>query len=606
MKILMICTEKLPVPAVRGGAIQTYIDGVSLPLAKKHDLTILGTTDPSLPNDELVNHIRYVRTPGGILEDYRDGVKEFLLSEPDSYDVIHIFNRPRLVLAVRECAPNARIVLSMHNDMFKREKIEPEEAEAAIEQLDKIITVSDYIGKTIAELFPQAETKLKTIYSGVDIDRFVPPHSKKALDMRNEIRKEHNLDGKKVILFAGRLSANKGADILVQAMPILAKKHPDIALVLVGSKWFSVNEVSDYVAYVRALAARLPIPVVNTGFVAPTEIQKWFAAADVFVCPSQWQEPLARVHYEAMASGLPIITTARGGNPEVITPNENGFVVEKPEDPQSFADLLAPLLSDPKLCKRLGLNGRKLAEENFTWERVINDIADVWNEVEYKIKNNITITAEEQSNDATTKEQTNQNIELEADTGVITVEQEPDTESIETVVSTEDHSDVSDNTDISVTVSEDAQEEDLSLEATFIQPDSNILSDETPSLDNLLTELDANDSSEGYSLTDLSLQEEPLVKSKSRRRVKLKLSDLTDNPFIIDSMLSNVRKKTNDQNELNDTTNRIIRDFEKLLKGQLSLDHTQSTKDYIQSMNDITTAKLFYKMQNKRRQRRNK
>jgi len=409
-----------------------------------------------------------------------------------------------------------------------------------------------------------------------------------------------------VILFAGRLSANKGADILVQAMPILAKKHPDIALVLVGSKWFSVNEVSDYVAYVRALAARLPIPVVNTGFVAPTEIQKWFAAADVFVCPSQWQEPLARVHYEAMASGLPIITTARGGNPEVITPNENGFVVEKPEDPQSFADLLAPLLSDPKLCKRLGLNGRKLAEENFTWERVINDIADVWNEVEYKIKNNITITAEEQSNDATTKEQTNQNIELEADTGVITVEQEPDTESIETVVSTEDHSDVSDNTDISVTVSEDAQEEDLSLEATFIQPDSNILSDETPSLDNLLTELDANDSSEGYSLTDLSLQEEPLVKSKSRRRVKLKLSDLTDNPFIIDSMLSNVRKKTNDQNELNDTTNRIIRDFEKLLKGQLSLDHTQSTKDYIQSMNDITTAKLFYKMQNKRRQRRNK
>ncbi|MDT8860610.1 glycosyltransferase family 4 protein [Alkalihalobacillus sp. MEB130] len=382
MKVLMICTEKLPVPAVRGGAIQTYIDGVSPTLSSKHELTILGSTDPSLPLDEIINNIRYVRTPGGLLEDYRDGVKQFLLSEPE-FDLIHIFNRPRLVLAVRECAPNARIVLSMHNDMFKREKIDPLEASAAIDQLDKIITISDYIGKTISDLFPQAASKLKTIYSGVDINRFAPPHSKKAREMRQEIRQEYGLEGKKIILFAGRLSKNKGADILVQAMPELAKKHPDIALIIVGSKWFSVNEVSDYVAYVRALASKLPIPVVNTGFVAPTEIQKWFAAADVFVCPSQWQEPLARVHYEAMASGLPVITTARGGNPEVITPNKNGFVVEQPEDPRAFADLIAPLLSNSNLSKKLGQNGRKLVEEKFTWDRVISDILDVWDEIEF-------------------------------------------------------------------------------------------------------------------------------------------------------------------------------------------------------------------------------
>ena len=318
MNILMICTEKLPVPAVRGGAIQTYIDGVSTALSKHHKLTILGTTDPSLPNDETRNNIRYARTPGGLIEDYRDGVSEFLKSEETTYDLIHIFNRPRLVLAVREAAPTARIILSMHNDMFKREKIDPEEAEAAIEQLDKIITVSNYIGKTISDLFPSAAPKLKTIYSGVDIDRFLPSTSKQAQLMSEAIRKEHNLEGKKVILFAGRLSANKGADILVQAMPALAKIHPDIALVLVGSKWFSVNEVSDYVAYVRALAARLPIPVVNTGFVSPNEIQKWFSAADVFVCPSQWQEPLARVHYEAMASGLPIITTHAEETPKSL------------------------------------------------------------------------------------------------------------------------------------------------------------------------------------------------------------------------------------------------------------------------------------------------
>ncbi|WP_332631471.1 glycosyltransferase family 4 protein [Halalkalibacter flavus] len=432
MKILMICTEKLPVPAVKGGAIQTYIDGVSSSLSKKHELTILGSSDPSLPMDEKVNNVRYVRTPGGLLEDYRDGVRQFLQSEPDSFDLIHIFNRPRLVLAVRECAPNARIVLSMHNDMFKREKIEPEEAAAAIEQLDKIITISNYIGTAITDLFPQAAPKIQTIYSGVDINRFAPPHSKDARDMRQAIRNEHNLEGKKVILFAGRLSKNKGADVLVQAMPEVIKKHPDTALVIVGSKWFSVNEVSDYVAYVRALASRLPIPVVNTGFVAPSEIQKWFAAADVFVCPSQWEEPLARVHYEAMASGLPVITTKRGGNPEVITPNENGFVVEQPEDPKAFADLIIPLLSDPKLSKKLGLNGRKLVEEKFTWDRVISDISGVWDDIKNKIENNIPVISEEQSNSESTVDPVEQHVaESEEEVAIVSTPTLEDSSTVE-------------------------------------------------------------------------------------------------------------------------------------------------------------------------------
>ncbi|WP_017728653.1 glycosyltransferase family 4 protein [Halalkalibacterium ligniniphilum] len=394
MKILMICTEKLPVPPVRGGAIQTYISGVASILSKKHELTILGSADPSLPLEETVDKIRYVRKPGGLIEKYREGVVEFL--NENSFDIIHIFNRPRLVLPVRGAAPKARLVLSMHNDMFIPQKIDPEEAKAAIEQLDQIITISNYIGRTIKELFPQAEPKLKTIYSGVDLDRFTLIKSASMEKERQTLRKEHQIDDKKVILFAGRLSANKGADVLVQAMPALAKKHPDIALVLVGSKWFSVNDISDYVAYVRALASRLPIPVINTGFISPDKIQNWFAAADVFVCPSQWQEPLARVHYEAMASGLPIITTARGGNPEVITPNENGLIVENPEDPQGFVEHLSTLLSDASLRKKMGQTGRRYAEEKYTWNRVASDILDVWSTIEYKITHNLSVSGSDE------------------------------------------------------------------------------------------------------------------------------------------------------------------------------------------------------------------
>ncbi|CAH0158976.1 glycosyltransferase family 4 protein [Peribacillus frigoritolerans] len=376
MKILMICTEKLPVPPVLGGAIQTYISGILPHLSKAHDITVLGINDPSLPDQETIDGNRYVRVPGKIFEVYREEVVSYL--EANHFDLIHIFNRPRLVLPVRKAAPHSKITLSMHNDMFNPEKINPEEAKAAIDEVTNIVTVSDYIGNVIKSLYPQASSKIRTIYSGVDTNRFLPGSHSKMQKIRNELRKANGLENKTVILFAGRLSSNKGVDRLIRALPELSSKFKDLALVIVGSKWFSQNDVTDYVAYVRALAKKLPIPVVSTGFVAPSEIQNWFAAADLFVCTSIWQEPLARVHYEAMASGLPIVTTARGGNPEVIRIRENGLVVENPEDPGCFTEKITEILSNRSLMKKMGERGRELALSLYEWDRVGSEILEVW------------------------------------------------------------------------------------------------------------------------------------------------------------------------------------------------------------------------------------
>lgn len=376
MKILMICTEKLPVPPVLGGAIQTYIAGSIPYLRSTHDITVLGVNNPSLPDQETIEGIHYVRVPGKILEIYREEVIRYV--EANHFDLIHIFNRPRLVLPVRQAVPNSKIVLSMHNDMFKPEKINPEEAKAVINEVANIITISDYIGNVIRDLYPEASPKLHTIYSGVDTNQFLPGDHQKMRRIRNEIRSANGLENKTVLLFAGRLSNNKGVDRLVKALPELSRKYKDLALVIVGSKWFSQNDVTDYVAYVRALAKKLPIPVVTTGFVAPSEIQNWFAAADLFVCTSVWQEPLARVHYEAMAAGLPIVTTARGGNAEVINLNENGLVVENPEDPSAFVEKISQILSNKSLMKRMGEKGREYALSLFQWDRVASNILEVW------------------------------------------------------------------------------------------------------------------------------------------------------------------------------------------------------------------------------------
>jgi len=379
MKVLMICTEKLPVPPVLGGAIQTYIAGVLPYLGKVHDITVLGVNHPTLKDEEIINGIKYVRIPGETFEIYKEGVVHHLSSH--SYDLIHIFNRPRLVLPVRQVAPHAKITLSMHNDMFNLEKIDPEEANSVLAHVSKIVTVSNYVGNVIKQLYPQAAPKLRTIYSGVDTNRFLPGKHPKMESIRKQIRQKHGLESKTVILFAGRLSHNKGVDRLIRALPELAKKFKDLALVVVGSNWFSQNKVTDYVAYVRSLAKRLPVPVVTTGFVKPDEIQNWFAAADLFVCTSLWQEPLARVHYEAMAAGLPIVTTARGGNPEVIVNHENGLIVENPEDPANFAEKIGEILSNKSLMKKMGEKGRELALTRYQWDRVASEILEVWEEV---------------------------------------------------------------------------------------------------------------------------------------------------------------------------------------------------------------------------------
>lgn len=380
MNILMICTEKLPVPNIRGGAIQTYIGGVSQLLSKHHKITIISRSDPDLANDEVVNGIRYVRFESqGLLDTYLQGIIPFLDRNEERYDLIHIFNRPKSVLPVSSVQPDSRIILSMHNDMFTPLKLSKQEGNAVIERVDTIITISNYIGAALCKYYPQAESKIRTIYSGVDLSKFAPwKMSASALKDRESIRSQYNLGSKKIILFVGRLSRNKGPHVLVRAMSEV--KHKDAVLVVVGAAWYSDDTISDYIAYLRALAEKSPIPVVTTGYVQAHDVHKWFCAADLFVCTSLWEEPLARVHYEAMAAGLPLITTARGGNPEVIR-NNNGVIIRNPEEPSEYADHINNLLSNINASRQMGLQGRQLVEDNFTWNHVASQILSVWNYV---------------------------------------------------------------------------------------------------------------------------------------------------------------------------------------------------------------------------------
>ncbi len=372
MKIAMICTEKLPVPPIRGGAIQQYIDAILPHLKEKHDVTVFCVADPELPQKEYGNicAIKAVKT-----QDYISGVIDRLNGE---YDLIHVFNRPQWVNLVAEKLPHTAISLSLHNEMFQPSKISKEEGERCIRRVKFITTVSRFIESGVKKLYPEAAGKIHTVYSGVDVNRYQPIWSREAINIRNQLKARYGLNGKKVILFIGRLSQKKGPHILIKAVNLVLPSHPDTALVLVGSKWYGENQEDSFVRQVRQMSDTLNTEVVLTGFLPPDEVISHYYLGDVFICASQWREPLARVHYEAMAAGLPIITTDRGGNAEVVKGKGNGIVISEYNQPQAFADAITYLLEQPDIALEMGKAGRRMAEEKYSWQRVAMDLNDLF------------------------------------------------------------------------------------------------------------------------------------------------------------------------------------------------------------------------------------
>lgn len=378
MKIALICTEKLPVPPVSGGAIQIYIEGILPFLTQQHDITVFSVQSSNLPVRETNGNISHVRVSGKSAIEYLNNLKKEI---SDEYDIVHVFNRPLWVLPLSGSAPDSLFSLSLHNEMFLPEKISPEIALKCIERVSFITTVSQFIADGVLKLYPSARDKLNVVYSGVDVNEFKPHWFTENAAIREALRKQYDIENRRVVLFVGRLGKKKGAHILLKAMNAVAEKNDDVVLMFVGSKWYGKNETDEYIKKLQQSINSLKYPVIFTGFLPPSEIPEYYCLGDIFVCSSQWMEPLARVHYEAMAAGLPIITTNRGGNSEVIVDYVNGLVLTEYNNPDAMAEKICYLLDHKETADSMGRIGRKLAESKYTWNRVANQLLELFNSV---------------------------------------------------------------------------------------------------------------------------------------------------------------------------------------------------------------------------------
>ncbi len=183
-------------------------------------------------------------------------------------------------------------------------------------------------------------------------------HIPNAIDL-SIVPREGRRFGDKQITFVGRLSREKGVDVLIRAVDKLRSDCGiRCTLVIVGDGPERSN-----------LESIAPKETRFLGFLPREEALKVVRGSDVFVLPSRY-EGLSTSLLEAMACGIPVVATRVGGNSELIVDGENGFLVE-PDDPEDLADKISLILSDENLARRLGSAGRRIVEDAYSWDVVI-------------------------------------------------------------------------------------------------------------------------------------------------------------------------------------------------------------------------------------------
>ncbi|MCL2080181.1 MAG: glycosyltransferase [Oscillospiraceae bacterium] len=191
----------------------------------------------------------------------------------------------------------------------------------------KIITISNDNNDLVSELFPDCKDKTVYMQNGYDTDRFYPePIS------RNEIEERFGVKLKsKVVLFVGKLANFKGVDVLVEAMRIYEKEHP--------------NEVTTLIAGDGELAPSLKKQAADAGLdtlhfighLDSTQLRVLYSSADVSVFPSR-REPFGLVAIEALACGSIVIATNQGGLKDIIDESVGALV--EVEDAKGLADAI--------------------------------------------------------------------------------------------------------------------------------------------------------------------------------------------------------------------------------------------------------------------------
>jgi spore coat protein SA len=389
--VALIGPELFPIPPIRGGAAELFIEKVAGHLTGWHPV-VIGVSDPELPQREFRGQAEYYRIP-------LEGWRKWLYCRYREYfplydrqvariinrvqpDLIHVHNRPLLALYLqRRLNRPVPVILHMHNlyaSLGKRERPRP----GTVIPMSGFAACSRFVLDRERQRLGLGANLYRVIYNGVETGAYASRWNPAA--GVQEVRRRHGIEAEPTVLFAGKLRESKGVHILLRAMTRVWKIAPQAVLVLVGGTEYGLGRTmreTPFMAQLRRDLGRAPGKVLLTGFIPPDAMPRAYLLGDVFVGPSQIEEGLGLVFLEAAAAGLPVIATRKGGIPEVVQDGETGLLLDRPDDDAELAAKIIRLIDDAPLRQRLGQQGRARVETNFSWQKIAGTLEAFYDEV---------------------------------------------------------------------------------------------------------------------------------------------------------------------------------------------------------------------------------
>ena len=364
MKIAIMTCGMLPIPAVQGGAVENKID-FCLEYnnrMKLHDITVFSPWNqeaakhPAISSD--VNHYVFIdvsslkaRIARRIYGYFHSGEyynyfieyyfeKVYAHLERQDFDRIVLDNCPGYVIKLSQRG-HKNLVLRLGNDLLNSTS---KCHEQVFRNLNKIMTCSNYIRERVATI--QHDRKIQTLYNGIDVKAFSSMNGQK-ISRADTCLSEEDF----VMVYSGRVNKDKGVSELIDAM-LMLKDKPQIKLMIIGSTFFAnaANE-DEFVHSLKEKAKKIEDRIVFTGFIPYSQMPNYLRLADIATLPSMWEEPFGLTVVEALAAGLPLITTRSGGIPEIC--EGVATIVERDDIVNNLTSAILDLYEHPEKRKQM-------------------------------------------------------------------------------------------------------------------------------------------------------------------------------------------------------------------------------------------------------------
>lgn len=231
----------------------------------------------------------------------------------------------------------------------------------------KIVAISEAVREHLVNQLKVAKDKVCLIYNGIDTNKFFKNYSP---EEKNSFCREYKLSSGPVIGIISRLSSVKGHEYLLSAFTQILESYPTVRLLIIGDGPEKNRLVN--------LAKKLKIDDKVIFEKSTADTTKPLSIMDIFVLPSL-QEGLGLALLEAMAMGKPVIASKVGGIYTLVQHGVNGLLTV-PADEKSLAEAIVTLLNDKEMARGMGQMGRRMVEEKFSLEQMVEKTNDLYNE----------------------------------------------------------------------------------------------------------------------------------------------------------------------------------------------------------------------------------